>query len=416
MKALLLFHLRVGARVAMRSFIPVFVAIIFLIMFQNDPSAVATRLALTVFAPHPSRGGLLLIAALAILFPLWAAPRLSLGLNGWMRHLSFSRQANKRGLLLGLALAQIPLWISLVYLGVIAGFNGCNAWLAAPRLCLLLASAIYCALPVYRRPITVVFALAAAACVFSGRSVLIAACIFLLVAADLSSGNIREIAPRKLWRSAESLFEFKVAWRALGRRLPLQYIPALLIIGITALFARNNELSGSILAAAVRFGGCMAISYFLSAAGSKLAKRRPAWPWARSFPVSSYRRIGTDVFFLGSHALPLLVPLAFINISAAGFILLTLPLVSIRTTEHMRRSRAQRTESAGNLLASIGIFLENFGIAALLALLPWTVVLWIAAAFPAFISARKADIRQKVSLWLELHFIAAGDPLNWSNQ
>jgi hypothetical protein len=416
MKALLLFHLHVGARVAIRSFIPIFAALIFIIMFQSGPAATATSLALNVFALSPSVSILIPIMALAILLPLWAAPRLSAGLNGWMRHLGLSRHANKRGLLAGLALTQIPLWISLVILGTIAGFHGLNVGSAIPRLCLLLISALYCALPVYRHSLVSSLALAAAACAFSKEPFIVAGGIPLLVAADLSSGNIREPKPRESWKPAESFFEFKIAWRALGRRLPLQYIPSILVIGSMALFANNNELNGSLLAATVRFAGCMAIAYFLSSAAAKLAKRRPPWPWARSLPVSSYRRVATDAVFLGCHTLPLLVPLAFVDGSATWLVLLTIPLISIRMAGHMRKFRERRAGVAENLIQSIGIFLEHFGIAALLAILPWTVIFWMIASVPAFVSARRADIRQKVSLWLELHFIAAGDSLNWSDQ
>lgn len=409
MKALLLFHFRVGVRVAVRSFAPLFAAIIWLIMFNMYPAALVTGLALNTFAPNPSFRGLLPTAALAFLLPLWAAHRLSLGLNGWMCHLGISRRANKRGLLLSLATVQIPLWISLVILGVVAHLHRSSVWPAVPRLCLLLAAAIYFALPVYRRLPTMLFAFSAAGCAFSGRPFTIAAGALLLLAADLVSGNIREAHGRKPWRPAGSLFDFIVAWRALGWRLLLRYAVSLLIIGITALFARNNELTGTLLAATVRFGGCIAVAVFLSSAAARLAERRPPWPWARSFPVSSYHRVTIDALFLGFHAALVLVPVAFIAPSAMWLVLLTLPFISIRAAAHVRKIPEQRT-GAGEYL------LECFGVAALLALLPWTVVLWIAAAVPAFISARNTDIQQKVSRWLELHHLAAGDPLSWSGR
>ena len=318
--------------------------------------------------------------------------------------------------MLGLAMVQIPLLISLVTLGVIASLNECNIGPATPRVCLLLASAIYFALPVQRRPLIILLALSAAACAFSKQSIMVVAGFPLLVVADLVSGTIRDDRKQKTWRSAGSLFELKVAWRALGRRLLLQYIQPLLIIGITALFAHNSQLGGSLLAATARFGGCMATAVFLSSLAAKLAGRRPAWPWARSFPVSSYQRVTSDALFLGCHALPLLVPVAFIDLTAMLIVLSTLPLVSVRAVEHLRKYRDRSNDTADNVIRGLGIFVENFGIAALLALLPWTAIFWIAATVPAFFSARKADIRQKVSRWLERHYLAAGDTLNWSNR
>ena len=406
--ALLLFHLRVGVRIAVRSFIPLFAALLWLIMLQMNPAGLVTMLALSTFAPQPSVRHLLPIAVLAFLLPLWAAPRLSLGLNGWIRHLGFSRRANKRGLLLSLAMAQVPLWISLVALGFVAHHNGSHVWRATPRLCLLLAAAVYSALPATRRFPVVLLAFSAAACVFSGSSFALAGGILLLIAADLASGDIRELPRPKSRHAVGSLFEFRISWRALGLRLPLCFVASLLIIGATALFARNNELSGSLLAGAARFGACMAVAVFLWLQAAKLAERRPAWSWARSFPISSYRRVTMDALFAGLHAVILLVPVAVIDFSSMWFVLLTLPLFSIRAAEYVRKIPARRTGTP--------YLLECFGAAALLALLPWTVLVWLAATVPAYISARNADTRQKVSRWLELHYLAAGDPLSWSDR
>lgn len=416
MKALFLFHIRVGVRIAVRSLIPLFAALVLLIMIHMNPAAIVTKLALNIFAPQPSARSFLPVAALAFLFSLWAVPRLAMGLNGWMRHLGFSRHDNRRGLLLSLAMVQIPLLFSLVILGVVAFLNGYNIWHATPRLCLLLVSATYCSLPVYRRPLVVLCALSAAACVLSKQWIVVAAGFPLLFVADLVSGTIRDDRKQKTWSSAESLFEFKIAWRALGRKLPIQYIQPLLMLGITALFAYNSQLSGPLLAATARFGGCMAVALFLASLAAKLGGLRPAWPWARSFPVSSYRRIGSDALFLGLHAIPLLIPVAFIALSAMWLVLFTLPLVSVRAAEHIRKFRERSDGSADIVIRRSGIYLESFGIAALLALLPWTAAVWVAATIPAFFSARNVDIRQKVSLWLERHYRATGDPLNWSNR
>jgi len=408
MKALLLFHLRVGVRVAVRSFVPLFAAVLWLIMIQMDPEALVSMLAQGTFAPHPSVRHLLPVAIVAFLLPLWAAPRLSLGLGGWIRHLGFSRRANKRGLLLSLAMAQAPLWVALLVLGMVARHNGINVWQATPHLCLLLAAAVYAALPVRRRFPVVLFAFSAAACVFSGGRFASAGGVLLLAAADFASGDIREPPRTKSLRVAESLFDFTVAWRALDFKLPSSYVASLLIVGATALFVRNNELSGTILGGSVRFGACMAIAVFLWSVAAKLAERRPVWPWARSFPISSRRRVAMDSLFLGLHAVPLLVPAALIDFSATCFVLLTLPLFAVRAAAYVRIIPGRRTGAA--------FLLECFGAASFLALLPWTVLFWLAATVPAFLTARNADTRQKVSRWLELHHLAAGDPLSWSDR
>jgi hypothetical protein len=52
--------------------------------------------------------------------------------------------------------------------------------------------------------------------------------------------------------------------------------------------------------------------------------------------------------------------------------------------------------------------------AALLALLPWLVLLLLPLTLPVLAAAATRERRQKVSRWLELHHLAAGDPQSWS--
>jgi hypothetical protein len=49
------------------------------------------------------------------------------------------------------------------------------------------------------------------------------------------------------------------------------------------------------------------------------------------------------------------------------------------------------------------------------ALLQWTAICWLAAAPLAFYAARRAELHQKVTLWLELHYATVGDSLSWSD-
>jgi len=408
MKALLLFHLRVGVRVAVRSFIPLFSAVLMLIMLNNDPPALIKMLALSVFAPEPSLRNLIPVAVLAFILSFWAMPRLELGLNGWIRHLNFSRRDNRRGLLLSTAVTQIPLWIWLIVLGIVAHQSEHSIWPAVAHVCLLLAAAACSALPVRRRFVNATFSLSAAACAFFNHPFALVGGFILLWLADQLSGDLRETHPAKALKAADSMLDFRITWRALGWELAFGYVLPVLVIGATALFASNNELRGAILTGAARFGMLMAIAIFLSSVATKMAQRRPAWPWARSLPISSYRRVTNDALFLDLHALPLLVPAVLIDISAIWSLLAILPFLSIRAAKYVRRIPERRT--GGKYI------LESFVIAGIIALMPWTALLLIPAAIPEFISARNADCRQKVSRWLELHHTAAGDSLSWSNR
>lgn len=141
--------------------------------------------------------------------------------------------------------------------------------------------------------------------------------------------------------------------------------------------------------------------------GESLAVRRPAWPWSRSLPWSAARRAGADAAILGGHVLPLVLLAARID-PAALVILAILPLLSIRAAGAMRRAPERRTGAAGEIV------FEGALLAALAALLPWTAILPLALVPWALRAAAERERRQKVSRWLELHHLAAGDPQSWS--
>ena len=415
-KALFIFHCHTGARIAARSSIPIFAIIAAGIISSPDPAGTVTSIALKIFTPRQSFIGLLFAGCFAFLLSLQAAPRLSAGMAGWIRHLGFSGRANKYGLLLALAIVQFPLWIALGMLGIIAYTQGCKVYLVLPHMGLLLAAAIYAAFPSRRRIVTAGLSAAAAICALSGKPLAIVSGVLLLVFADFLTETVREKTTRKPWNPAGSFFEWKIAWRALGFQLAGAYAPALPALGATALFVYNNDLKGTLPAAVCRFGGGIASAAFILYAAGILARLRPPWPWARSFPVASWKRVASDALFLGLYAAPLLIPVALINLSSVWFILPALPLLSIRAAGRMREIRKRNSDVRDNIVRDVWSFLECFGIAALTALLPVASIAFMIAAVPAFVAARNADTRQKVSLWQELHYLATGDTINWSDQ
>jgi hypothetical protein len=66
MKALLLFHLRVGIRVAVRSFTPLFAGLLVVITLQMYPAAMVTAMARRLFAVHPGFEDILPVILLAV--------------------------------------------------------------------------------------------------------------------------------------------------------------------------------------------------------------------------------------------------------------------------------------------------------------------------------------------------------------
>jgi len=51
-----------------------------------------------------------------------------------------------------------------------------------------------------------------------------------------------------------------------------------------------------------------------------------------------------------------------------------------------------------------------------LAVFPWISFLYLALTFLALKYAADEDKNQKVSLWHEMQYLAAGDPFSWSKQ
>jgi hypothetical protein len=409
MKALLLFHLVVGVRVAVRSFAPLFCAILIAIMFNMYPAALVVHLALSLFVPRPALTDLLPVIVISFLLPAWAAPRLTLGLNGWMRHLALSSKRNRRGLAMSLVVVQMPLAVSLMILALVAHAHGRPVAGSLIRYLLLFLAAGVASLPVIRRWITAPLALAAAACSLFGNWWLVAGGGLLLLLADPACGPIRQPSRRRNLRAVGSSFAFRLSWRALRWRTPTAYALPLLTLGATALFAANNELTGPLLAGTVRFGGAMASAFCMAFLASRLSALRPVWPWSRSLPMSSMHRIANDAVFLGMHALPLLIPTALLEPSSALFVLMLLPLFAVRAAGFIRSQDNGRAGTGRYLL-------ETFFISSMTALLPWAGPVAFLSTVPALASARQSETRQKVTRWVELHHRAVGDSLSWSDQ
>ena len=208
---LLLFHLRVGVRVALRASPPLFCGIVAVILFQDPPGAAVTSLARALFARRWTLGSVIPIAAIAFLLSAWGRQRLAEGQHGWIRHLPVSRRSHRAGMFLALVTVQIPLFITLALL----------AW-TAKRLGLSIAA------PTVRFSLVCV---TAALCHLSNR-------------------------PRRAasWRRSRAFVNWHITWRALGWRSLSALLSGATCIGISWLFVVNNSLTGPIAAAADSVG------------------------------------------------------------------------------------------------------------------------------------------------------------------
>jgi hypothetical protein len=389
---LLRFHLRVGARLALRVMVPVFASaaggmMLLGIDFINS-------LSVTLFGTHGKAGSGLPIAVICLGVAWVAAPRVCRGIDGWLRHLPAAGLAHRRSAQLAIAAAQASILALLVFLVIAAARNGGDPW---PSFAGLLVAAP-----------------AAAFLPFSGGWLAVLGGAALLVLADRIAGPLRKSRaavelPRSARQGTGSWLEARIAWRALGGSLVGAYLTALLFLGAAALFVRNNELPGIYVRLGALLGGGCAVVFLLSGMAESLAVRRPAWPWSRSLPWPASRRVLIDALFLGAHTLPLVLLTAWIEPLAALAVLAEVPLLALRSAGAMRRAPERRTGASGEIL------MEGLLLAAAVALLPWVSLLALLGSPLAVRAAAERERRQKVSRWQEIHHLAAGDPQSWSS-
>src|ERR1041384_2931440 len=87
MWALAGFHLATGVRLSLRAAVPLVTLLVAAVGIEQEPAAMLTRLA-QGFAGDPGDPTILVVFFLVFTaLPSWAAPRVTRGLSGWIRHL-----------------------------------------------------------------------------------------------------------------------------------------------------------------------------------------------------------------------------------------------------------------------------------------------------------------------------------------
>lgn len=402
------FHLAVGVRLAMRVLVPLVAAGFGAgMLLGND---FLGSLARSLFGVGPRGGSAVVIAALCFGAAELSGPRICRGLNGWLRHLPASGLAHRRAATLAIVVSQIPLLLLLLVLAAFSSLVPAVLTRRALQLAVTAFAAALCVTPARRRWLAAPLALGAAVVAGAGGWWLLAFSAVLLAAADWTAGDLAATAAPSAHlpsRSSGGWIEARIAWRALGWSLPGTFLTALLpVLGAWA-FVAHNDLAPQYVRLAARLGGGVGAVLLLSSLSESLAVRRPAWPWSRSLPWTARRRVSADALFLGLHALPLFLLAVAIH-PAALEALTILPLLAVRAAGALRRAPERRTGAAGEILG------EGLLLAALAALVPWAALPALAAVPFALRAAAERERRQKVSRWLELHHLAAGDPQSWS--
>ncbi len=404
------FHIRVGTRLALRRLGPVLAGLFFLFMFLRPEFFMMIVVELGR-SGGPVFGGV--TALVGWLSARQAAPRLLLGLPGWLRHLPAASGVQVRSALAGLWVAQVPILLVLGLLYVLAHSGAIRAHPA--YLAGLPVMGWAAGLAVFNTENRMILrppALLAAALSVSGSWILLGSSLALVLMITRFAGRIVRFrtSPFSFSAAGPLGLEFVILWRSLGWRLATAYFLALPPFLATYAFLVNNPVTSLQAGRSRLFGFAMAVVVFTSVAANGIASRRPAWPWKRSLALSSSGRIAADAGFLAIHAIPVLVPLAMIDGTAFFFLFLSLPPVSLLAAAVMRKSPEQRVSTLGIIL-----FYGSLG-GVLLTVFPWISIVFFLSLPLLLRMGSDIEKRRKVSRWLEFHHLAAGDPHSWSQE
>jgi len=374
-------------------------------MLQDPPAGGVLVLAKAIYAANPRPADMLVFVAFSFILSRWASSRVSVGANGWIRHLPATEAARRRSLLAAVVCAQIPLAAGLVLLAVVASRAGLSLTAPVVRSLVVVTAAAMGSLPVRRRALTTTMGIVAALVSAWPQSGVFLS-LPILVAVDAVSGSVEVKPAQKEFASRDLLLGVRIAFRAVGWRI----LPA---VGFGALaqaagwlVIANNQLSGTVANAAGRLAGSMACVLCLFSLAKDLAVCRPPWPFSRSLPWSTGRRTTEDASWFVLCTLPLLLLIP--SVPSLPSVLALVPLLTIRAAEYVRRIPARRT-------AALVFLFEGTLVACFVTVFPLlTALICVTGAIPAWKSARRADSRQRTTAWFELHHAGAGDTGSWS--
>lgn len=370
MIALLRFYVASGARVALVAGVPLAGIAAVGIGLQESPAKSIEFAASLIAGSPPSYSALAGLSALAFGLALWAVPRVTLGSDGWIRHLPASRAQHAIALIVAIACTEAPLVAATLGCAVLESFRrGVIAWpgfLLPPIIALATASLAIGVRPARRHGI------------------------------------------RLGWLPTKAPFEVRVALRALGARVTSGWLVGAIPLGAAFLFVRNNVLPPHLETLGATLGGTLGATLALAEFADALAIRRPSWPWARALPLAARRRVAGDAVILAVLCAPILVATAALDPRAAAPVSAVMPLLALRAAAAMRRGGASRSAALGPVL------IEGAFASGLLALLPWLGFAALAAIPFTLRAAAHREQGLKVTRWSALHHVAAGDTHSWT--
>jgi hypothetical protein len=422
---LLRFQLQTGSRVALRALAPVAAGAVAASVMYGSPMAVILVFTGLLFPPTTSTAAAVLATVICLGVAVSSAPRLTSGLAGWIRHLPASGIASRRAAATGLVMVQLPVLV-LIGAGGLAALADqvMTTW---PRLAAVvpLAWATSLAALHVERTWTRAVAIVAALFVWRGTWTGLLAGVVLMTVADLLAGSAAAPSPRSARRRRTSISSplsaagspgvaavrlwWKLSRRALGRRTVLGLGSGVLALLPVFFFLRNNELTVTQQAIALRLAVITGVVFVMAATADGLVKRRPPWPWIRSLPWSAGTRVALDATLLVVLATPVFLVALIFHPGVVWVVAATLPILGLRGATAIREAPGRLSGASGQLV------LEGMLVAILTALVPWAPLVFLALAPAAARHAAESERCQEISRWHELHHLAAGDPGSWSD-
>jgi hypothetical protein len=409
--ALIRFHARVGSRVAIRALAPV-LASAFGLFYLLKPE-LFVMLARRIFADADGVARGLVVAAALLAAASTARKAVFFGLCGWLRSLPVGGRAHRRAAVFAVTLAETPITF-LLFASLFIGSRNLprNYLVEAAGLLLASAAAAAAVVPAKNNLRRIVIGGTAAVLAGSGNPAYLGFSVPILLAVDYLSGPLHKAKTgtgRRNWM-VPLRFPALISVRALGFSGWSGYLPAGVVVGLTALFLKNNVLTEPLREAAMRAGGALSIAVFLAFTAGFLVADRAPWPWSRSWPRSARRRIISDALFLGIPALALCVPLQWIGWPAVWGAASYLPAGAARAAGAVNAPRETRSKILGTLLLEGGLAAAAYGL--------WTNA-GVAILFLTPLLIEVAAFREKtlkVTAWDEMHHDVAGDPGSWSSR
>ena len=438
------FFLASGSRVALRTWAPLIGGGTLLLGLQTDPGPTVAAFAASLFGPRWSAPAWIGAALALVAGARWTSGRVMHGSRGWIRHLPISRRARLAALWLALTTSLFPMLATLLALAAIEQMRaGGWAWAGAPVVLALGAAAAGIALlgraagerPVPRPTGSAGSGEAAAHPAGErglGRRVPERALPGSRTAAPLprepqasdtldalpvplpTGGGPAAVPPRdpSSGRLLEGRlpFELRIALRAAGGRIVPAWLLSSLPLFAALLFVRNNELPSWVDRRAVVLGAVLALTIAAAAISEGLAILRPAWPWARSLPAGSNRRVRADALFVAVAVLAPAALAALIDPAAALIAASTIPLIASASAAAMRGAKSERRTSAAGPVLIVGLI-----VGAWLAIVPAVAAPSALLVAPLVYRAAAARDRElRVSRWDERRHLSSGDSLSWT--